>query len=173
MKPLLSPDKIATRLGQVADLIQADFRGRQITVVGILNGASIVASDLVKLLPAPLELGFMQVTSYTADAVQDPYVRVVMPPNIDVYDKHVLIVDDILDSGHSIARIRRYFATLMPASLRFFVFADKGLSNEAVDYVAFSRENMPVGFENEWVIGYGMDSSGLHRNLPGVFALDR
>jgi hypoxanthine phosphoribosyltransferase len=164
-RTLLSEDVIQSRISQIADEINKDYADKDLVVIGVLNGACLFTADLVKKLKIPVEIGFMQVSSYGHSKTSSGAVQLRMPPNIDISGKHVLIVEDVLDSGHTIDKLRRVIEGFLPSSLRFCVFADKKLSQVRVEYTAFEVPNL-------FLIGYGMDSSGHLRNLTEVLVVD-
>ena len=138
-----------------------------LAVIGVLNGAAFFTCDLTREIRAiSVEVGFMQLSSYGNAKKSSGQVKVDMLPNVDVKGRHVLVVEDVLDTGATVKKIREVFETLEPASLEIAVFADKGLATEKVDYVAFE---VPA---SEFLIGYGMDSSGLLRNLTDVLVVE-
>jgi hypoxanthine phosphoribosyltransferase len=166
MQKLLSPRSINKRVKQIGADISKEYRGKTVTVVGVLNGASIFTTDLVKNITVPVEMGFMQVSSY-GDSRHGPTkaVEIDLLPNIDVAGKHILLCEDVLDSGNSLDRIREVINALNPASFKICVFADKGLSKIRPHFIGFKVPS------HRFLVGYGMDDGGLQRNLTGVFTV--
>lgn len=168
---LLSSQEIQYALGHLGLQIEHDYQdleaGESLAVVGVLNGAAFFACDLTRKIQAiNVEVGFMQLSSYGDSMKSSGNVKVDMLPNIDVKGRHVLVVEDVLDSGATIEKIREVFETLEPASLKIAVFADKGLTEKKVDYIVFEVPS------DKFLIGYGMDSSGLLRNLTDVLVVE-
>ncbi|KKN75306.1 hypothetical protein LCGC14_0381580 [marine sediment metagenome] len=168
---LLSSQQIRETITRVGFEVEQKYSTLEsheaLVVIGVLNGAAFFTCDLTREIRAiSVEVGFMQLSSYGSSTKSSGQVKIDMLPNIGVKGKHVLVVEDILDTGATIKKIREVFEGLEPASLEIAVFADKGLTEEKVDYVAFEVPS------NEFLIGYGMDSSGLLRNLTDVLVVE-
>lgn len=168
---LLSSQQIRETIARLGFEVEQKYSTLKSTealvVIGILNGAAFFTCDLTREIRAiNVEVGFMQLSSYGNATESSGVVKVDMLPNIDVKGRQVLVVEDVLDTGATIRKIREVFETLKPASLEIAVFADKGSTAEEVDYVAFEVPS------NKFLIGYGMDSSGLLRNLTDVLVVE-
>ena len=158
---------ILRRLDEIAAEISRDYRDRDLTVIAILNGSLMFMADLLRRIPLPLKLDCLSVASYHGKAQTSGEVifkQVALP---DVVDRHILILDDILDSGHTLAAIRERLETANPRSIRVCVLlSKKKVRDRAVDadYVGFE-------IEDEFVVGYGLDFMERYRNLPYVGVL--
>jgi hypoxanthine phosphoribosyltransferase len=174
---LFDEPTILHRLDEIAAQISNDYRDRELTVVVVLNGSFVFMADLMRRIPLPLRLDCLSVASYHGNArtsgevifksgTADPsFGGQVAPP--DVKDRHVLIVDDILDSGHTLAAIREKLETAGPKSIRVCVLLSKRKkrAREVVaDYFGFE-------IEDEFVVGYGLDYDERYRNLPCIGVL--
>ncbi len=165
---LYREEEIAERLDQLAIQITADYRGKELTVLAILNGSLIFMSDLLRRIPLPLELDCLRVKSYHGGTVSTGRVefdRAALPL---MQGRHVLLLDDILDSGNTLAAIIETIRLeTRPLSLRSCVLLRKmkkrTLAIEA-DYVGFD-------IEDEFVVGYGLDYQERYRNLPLIGVL--
>jgi hypoxanthine phosphoribosyltransferase len=161
--------RIHSRLDELAATISHDYRDRELTVIAILNGSVILVADLLRRIPLPLKLDFLSVSSYHG-AVKpsgDPVFRQVSLP--DVAGRHVLVLDDILDTGVTLASIREKLETAGPLSVRICVLLEKKKARiRAIDpdYVGFE-----IG--DEFVVGYGLDYMERYRNLPCIGVLRR
>jgi hypoxanthine phosphoribosyltransferase len=158
---------ILRRLDQIAAQISRDYRDRELTVIAVLNGSLMFMADLLRRIQLPLKLDCLSVASYHGQAQTSGEVifKQVAPP--DVMDRHVLILDDILDSGHTLAAIREKLATANPRSIRVCVLLSKKKERTRsvnADYVGFE-------IEDEFVVGYGLDFMERYRNLPCIGAL--
>jgi len=158
---------IHRRLDELAARISHDYRDRELTVIAILNGSVILAADLLRRIPLPLKLDCLSVASYHGGVKPsgDLVFRQVPPP--DVAGRHVLVLDDILDSGVTLASIREKLETAGPLSVRICVLlAKKKIRAQAIDpdYVGFE-------IADEFVIGYGLDYMERYRNLPCIGVL--
>ncbi len=158
---------IQSRIDELATEITADYRGKDLTVVAVLNGALMFVADLLRRLPLPLKLDFIRVSSYhgAASAGTVTFDSLSLP---DVVDRHILIVDDILDTGLTLHAIREKLrAEARPSKLRICVLLRKRKERQRpieADYVGFD-----VG--DEFVVGYGLDYRERYRNLPSIGVL--
>ena len=158
---------ILRRLDEIAAQISNDYRDRELTVIAVLNGSLVFMSDLMRRIPLPLRLDCLSVASYhgRAEATGEVIFKQVALP--DVVDRHVLILDDILDSGHTLAAIREKLETAKPRSIRVCVLLQKKKERARpvdADYVGFE-------IEDEFVVGYGLDFMERYRNLPCIGVL--
>ena len=162
---------IRRRLDELAAEISADYRDRELTVIAILNGSIIFMADLLRRIPLPLKLDCLSVASYHGGSVTSGeliFRQMALPP---VHGRHILILDDILDSGITLSAIRDKLAAEQPSSVRVCVLLRK-VKDQArpvdADYVGFN-----IG--DEFVVGYGLDYMERYRNLPciGVLRKDR
>jgi hypoxanthine phosphoribosyltransferase len=158
---------IHRRLDELAARISEDYRDRELTVVAILNGSLILMADLLRRIPLPLKLDCLSVASYHGGtkSVGDLVFRQLSLP--DVAGRHILILDDILDSGITLATIREKLQTAGPLTVRICVLLEKKRKRmRAVepDYVGFE-------IADEFVVGYGLDYMERYRNLPCIGVL--
>jgi hypoxanthine phosphoribosyltransferase len=164
---LFDEPTIQRRLDKIAAQISNDYRDRDLTVIAILNGSLIFMADLLRRVPLPLRLDCLSVASYrgkTQTSGDVIFKQVAMP---DVVDRHILLPDDILDSGHTLAAIRGKLATANPCTIRVCVLLSKKKERARyidADYVGFE-------IEDEFVVGYGLDFKEQYRNLPYVGVL--
>ena len=158
---------ILGRLDQLAEEISQEYRRRELTVIAVLSGGLMFMADLLRRIPLPLKLDFMSVASYHGKpqtSGEIVFKQVSLP---DVKDRHILILDDILDSGHTLAAIREKLEALGPRSVRICVLLSKKKKRARhvdADYVGFE-------IEDEFVVGYGLDFMERYRNLPCVGVL--
>ena len=158
---------ILARLDQIAAKIVADYSDRELTVIAVLNGSLIFMADLLRRIPLPLKLDCLSVASYhggTKSSGEVVFKQVALP---DVEGRHILILDDILDSGQTLNAIRRKLEQAKPLSIRVCVLLEKKIQRAApmhADYVGFE-----IG--NEFVVGYGLDYMERYRNLPCIGVL--
>jgi hypoxanthine phosphoribosyltransferase len=168
---------IHKRLDEMAAEISNDYRDRQLTVIAVLTGSLMFMSDLLRRIPLPLQLDCLPVVSYHGKAQTSGQVtfkfatanpsgggQVGLP---DVASRDVLIVDDILDTGHTLAAVREKLEMAKPGSIRVCVLLSKKKQRACevdVDYVGFE-------IEDEFVVGYGLDFMERYRNLPYIGVL--
>lgn len=164
---LFDEPAINRRLDEIAAQIFQDYRDRELTVIAVLNGSLIFMADLLRRIPLPLKLDCLSAESYHGKAQTSGEVifkQIALP---DVVDRHVLILDDILDSGHTLAAICEKLETAKPRSIRICVLLSKKKPRAryvAADYVGFE-------IEDEFVVGYGLDFMESYRNLPYIGVL--
>ncbi len=164
---LFDQPAIHRRLDEIAAEISKDYRDRELTVIALLNGSLIFMADLLRRVPLPLKLDCLSVASYHGQAQSSGEVILKQVALPDVTDRHILILDDILDSGHTLAAIRKKLETAKPRSIRICVLLSK--KKERVQRV--DAEYVGFEIEDEFVVGYGLDFMESYRNLPYVGVL--
>jgi len=167
-KVLISAEELHDRIAELGREVAADYEGRTPLLVAVLKGAFIFLGDLVRAIPIPHEIDFMAVSSYGAATRSSGIVRIVKDLDIDLVGRHVLIVEDIVDSGLTLAYLRRMLAARNPASLEVCaLLLREGLQKRDPDlkYIGF---RIPPDF----VIGYGLDVAERYRNLPYIASID-
>jgi hypoxanthine phosphoribosyltransferase len=157
---------IHKRLNEMAAQITADYSDRELTVIAILAGSLMFMSDLLRRIPLPLKLDCLSVVSYhgKTQTSGDVVFKLAVP---DVGGRDVLILDDILDTGYTLAAVRKKLETAKPRSIRICVLLSKrkrGARNVDADYIGFE-------IDDEFVVGYGLDFMERYRNLPYVGVL--
>jgi hypoxanthine phosphoribosyltransferase len=161
---VLSQHEIAKRVDELGAEITRDYEGRPPLLIGVLKGAFVFMADLARAIDLPVEMDFMAVSSYGTATKTSGIVRIVKDLDVDLVDRHVLIVEDIVDSGLTLSYLKRGLSAQNPASLEVCALLVKtGL--QRVDLkIAY------VGFEipPDFVIGYGLDVAERYRNLPDV-----
>jgi hypoxanthine phosphoribosyltransferase len=164
MKVLLSADDIQRRVAEMARQIAADYQGRPVTIVGVLTGCLMFLADLVRHLDLPLRIALLQASSYRG-ATTTPGTLSIQPELLpDLRDRHVLLLDDILDTGQTLHHLCKHLQSLGIASLRVAVLLCKEGRQQvpvAVDYRGF---DIPDAF----VVGYGLDYNDEYRHLPYI-----
>ncbi|MBW8826102.1 MAG: hypoxanthine phosphoribosyltransferase [Acidobacteria bacterium] len=161
---VVSEDEISARIAQLGKEITADYAGRAPLLVGVLKGAFVFMADLARSLELPIEFDFMAVSSYGSATKTSGVVRIVKDLDLDLTDRDVLLVEDIVDSGLTLAYLRRNLIARGPASLEVCaLFVREG--NAAVDLdLRYTGFRIPPAF----VVGYGLDVDERYRNLPFV-----
>jgi hypoxanthine phosphoribosyltransferase len=164
---LLTEDAIQRRLDELAVQVQRDYAGRDLMLVGVLTGSVLFIADLLRRLPMRLRLDYIGVSSYHGATRSTGEIIITKALKLDVRGRDVLVVDDILDTGLTLVKIREMIQRLEPQSLKFAVFLEKDVphhENFVADYVGF---HIP----NKFVVGYGLDYHEQYRNLPCVGTL--
>jgi hypoxanthine phosphoribosyltransferase len=167
-KVLLSDSEIQSRLYEMAADIERDYEGRDLLLVGVLKGAVMVMADLSRALSRHVESDWMAVSSYGSGTKSSGVVRILKDLDTDLTGRHVLVVEDIIDSGLTLSYLMRNLESREPASLEVCALLTKPTRREIDVPVRY------VGFEipNKFVVGYGLDFAERYRNLPYVGVLD-
>ncbi|MGH2768526.1 MAG: hypoxanthine phosphoribosyltransferase [Actinomycetota bacterium] len=164
---LLTGDQIREKIRDLARRITEDYRGRDLLLVGVLKGAFILMSDLSREIALPLEFDFMAVSSYGSATRTSGVVRILKDLDYEISGRHVLLVEDIIDSGLTLSYLLKYLRARKPASLEVCALMRKsGIQKARID-VRYEGFEIPAVF----VIGYGLDCAQRYRNLPYVAVL--
>jgi hypoxanthine phosphoribosyltransferase len=162
-KPLLTVEQINNRIKELAVEISADYTGKDLLVIGLLKGAFIFMSDLVRQIQVPVEIDFLIASSYhKTESTGD--IRIHSDVRESIQDKDVLIIEDIVDTGITLNMIINLLLGRKPASLKVCAMLDKTerrIKPVHIDYLGFQ-------IANEFVVGYGLDYEGKYRNLPYI-----
>ncbi|HEX2053838.1 MAG TPA: hypoxanthine phosphoribosyltransferase [Actinomycetota bacterium] len=165
---LISEARIQERIKEIADQIMEDYEGKDLVLVGVLKGAFMLMSDLARQIRLPLEFDFMAVSSYGSATKTSGVVRILKDLDYEITDRHVLLVEDIIDSGLTLNYLLKYLNGRKPASLEVCALLRKsGIQQVDLD-VRYEGFEIPAQF----VIGYGLDHQQLYRNLPFIAYLD-
>jgi hypoxanthine phosphoribosyltransferase len=164
---LVSSDDIQQKVRELGERITGDYRAEKLLLVGILRGAVVFLSDLMRYLELPCEIDFMEISSYGTGTSSSGVVRILKDLEEDITARHVLIVEDIIDTGLTLSYLRRTLLQRKPASLEICALLSKPSRRQVDLSVKY------LGFEvpDEFVIGYGIDYAGAYRNLPDIRAL--
>jgi hypoxanthine phosphoribosyltransferase len=155
------------RIAELGHYIDERYAGEDLLLVAVLKGSAVFLADLMRAITIPHEIDFMATSSYGAEVQSSGVVRILKDLNRPIEGRHVLLVEDIIDSGHTLAYLTRILAARNPASLRIVTLLDKPERREneiAVDWTGFA-------IPNEFVIGYGLDYDEKYRNLPYIGVL--
>ncbi len=164
---LITKDEIQTRTKQLAQQINFDYKRREVVIVGILKGSFMFMGDLLKHLTFDVVVDFIQAESYEGE---DSTGNVVLKHELttNIKGKHVLIIEDILDTGQTLSNISVYLSVYDPLSVKIVVLLDKPsrrIAQIKADYTGFK-------IENKFVYGYGLDYKQKYRNLPDIHTLE-
>ena len=165
---VLDAATIARRVRELGAEIGAAYPDGDLLVLGLLKGSFIFLSDLVRQVPRPLQVDFLVVSSYGNDMVSSGVVKLVYDPATVLEGKHILLVEDIIDSGHTISAVMDLLTTRKPASICVCTLLDKADRREVfvpLKYIGFS-------IPNKFVFGYGLDIDDYYRNLPFIGVVD-
>jgi len=164
---LLTEEQLGTRLDEIAAQIDTDYAGREILLVGVLKGAVMVMADLARRISTPLAMDWMAVSSYGSGTKSSGVVRILKDLDADLTGRHVLIVEDIIDSGLTLSWLLANLRSRGPATVEIATMLRKP------DAAKVEVDVRYVGFDipNEFVVGYGLDYAEKYRNLPFVGTL--
>jgi hypoxanthine phosphoribosyltransferase len=162
---LIASEPLQTRIAELGAQISADYAGQDLLLVCILKGGVLFLTDLMRRITVPHSIDFMAVSSYGAGSRESTgAVRILMDLETDIVGRNVLLVEDIIDSGHTLGYITRVLRARGPASLRVCTLLDKAERRQVdvkLDYVGFE-------IPNKFVFGYGLDLDEVYRNLPFI-----
>jgi len=163
-KILLSEAEISEGISRLAAEVDADYAGRDLLLVGVLNGALMVMADLSRALHNPITMDWMAISSYGAGTKSSGVVRILKDLDTDIKDKHVLVVEDIIDSGLTLSWLLSNLTQRQPASLEVCTLLRKPDAAKVEIDVKYTGFDIP----NEFVVGYGLDYAHRFRNLPFI-----
>jgi hypoxanthine phosphoribosyltransferase len=164
---LITEQELAQRVRELGAQISRDYADADLFLISVLKGSIVFMADLMRHISIPHSIDFMATSSYGASTQSSGVVQILKDLEESIEGRHVLIVEDIIDSGHTLAYLRRLILARNPASLRICALLDKKERRESdvpVEYVGFS-------IPNEFVVGYGLDFNEQYRNLPFVGVL--
>ena len=164
VKVLITADEIDAKLAEMGEAITRDYRDKDLLMVGVLKGAFMVMADLARHIALPVEFDFMAVSSYGASTKSSGVVRILKDLDSEIAGRHVLIVEDIIDSGLTLRYLMKSLRVRQPASLELAALLVKdGVERPPTD-IRYEGFHIPP----EFVIGYGLDYGEKYRNLPYV-----
>ena len=167
-RPLITQKQVRERTAELGKQITEDYRGLHPILICVLNGGFIFMADLVRQIELDLEVDFIRISSYGDAMKSSGNVRLVKDVNAELKDRHVLLVEDIVDTGLSLQFLSEKMAEYHPASIKFVTLLwkkEKARVETHIDYVGFE---IPDSF----VVGYGLDHKQILRNLPAVYVMD-
>lgn len=170
VRVLLSEEIVDARIQAIGEQISKDYAGKQVHLICVLKGGSFFMCELAKRITVPVSLDFMSVSSYGSDTKSSGVVKIVKDLDESLKDKHVIVVEDIVDSGRTLSYLLEMLQDRGPASLRLCTLLDKPdrrVKEVFVDYTGFE-------IPDQFVVGYGLDYNQRYRNLPyiGVVEFD-
>ena len=166
-KVLVSRDQIQSKISELAADIDRDYAGRDLLLVGVLKGAVMVMADLSRAMHLPVQMDWMAVSSYGSGTKSSGVVRILKDLDGDISGKHVLVVEDIIDSGLTLSWLLLNLRSRGPASVDVFALLRKPEAAQVAVDVRYVGFNIP----SEFVVGYGLDYGERYRNLPFVGTL--
>lgn len=164
---VLTEEEIRARIAELGDEISADYGDEPVLLIAVLRGAALFVADLAREMSCPVELDFMAVSSYGSSTKSSGVVRIIKDLDEGIEDRHVLVVEDILDTGLTLKYLLKNLASRSPRSLEVCTL----LSKEGKQRVPISCKYVGFKIPDEFVVGYGLDYAERYRNLPYVGVL--
>jgi len=166
--PIISREEVRTVVARLASELNRDYQGKEPLIIGVLRGSFIFLADLVRLLDFPLEIDFVRLASYGTGKETSGEVRVLLDVGMPIAGRHLIVVEDIVDTGLTAAWLIEHLQERSPVSVKLCALADKP-----------SRRRVPVTIDylgltvpDKFLVGYGLDWSQKYRNLPDICALE-
>ncbi len=168
LKVLISRDQLDKKVEELAQTIARDYEGKELVLVGVLKGGFIFLSDLARKIPLNVTIDFISVSSYGNATESSGVVRIIKDIDSDISGKHVLIVEDLIDTGLTLKYLKEIFNTKGCASVKLAAMMDKPERRKVDLEVDYAGIEIP----DEFVVGYGLDYAGNYRNLPDVCIIE-
>jgi hypoxanthine phosphoribosyltransferase len=165
--PVLKEDEIKSKVAAIARRISADYANEELVLIGVLKGAFIFLADLIRELTIPVSIDFVGTSSYGAENCSSGTITLTKAVSTDLKNKHVLIVEDIVDTGFTMAYLMTYLNSLGPKTVKICTLIDKPERRELEVDIAYACLAVSEGF----LVGYGLDYNERYRGLPGIYHL--
>ncbi len=166
---LISKEEMEENAKELGNRISKDYEGKELVIIGVLKGGFIFLADLARNISIPVELDFMSVSSYGDSSKSSGVVRIIKDVDTNIDGKHVLIVEDIIDTGLTLNHLVELLKTRGPLSVKICAALDKPSRRKVNVKIDYKGIEIP----DEFVVGYGLDYSGKYRNIPEVCVLKR
>ncbi len=166
---LVSRDEIREMVKKVGKRISEDYAGKDLVLVGVLKGGFVFLADLMREITIPVDMDLIAVSSYGASTRSSGVVRIIKDMDLDLTGKHVLIVEDLVDTGLTLKHLKELFYTRGPKSVRICTAFDKPSRRKVEIEVEYKGIEVP----DKFIVGYGLDYAGKYRNLPDVCTLKK
>jgi len=166
--PCISAEDLEKQVNDLATRINLDYEGKSLIVIGILKGACIFLSDLVRRLSVPVEIDFIRLASYGTGSVTSGEIRLTKDVELPIEGRHLLVVEDIVDTGATLVWLLEYLRKRQPESVKICALIDKLERREVevpLDYVG-------IRVDKGFLVGYGLDFAEKHRNLPAIHEVE-
>ena len=164
---LIPQSEIAAMCRRLGEQINQDYKGKEIILIGVLKGAFVFMADLARHIDVPCRIDFMSVSSYGSGTRTSGVVRITKDLDSDISGKHIIVVEDIVDTGLTLNHLRELLSTRNPASIALCTAFDKPDRRKVEIEVEYVGMKIP----DEFIVGYGLDFDGKYRNLPDVAVL--
>lgn len=167
LEVLITKEQLDERCKQLGEQISRDYEGKELVLVGVLKGGFVFLADIMRYISIPVDMDLISVSSYGASTKSSGIVRIIKDIDIDVKGKHVLLVEDLIDTGLTLKHLKELFKTREPLSVKICTALDKPARRQVEIEVEYDGIEIPDMF----VVGYGLDFAGKYRNLSEVCVL--
>lgn len=167
-KILVSKDQLQQRVRELGAEISRDYEGKELVLIGILKGGAVFMSDLMREITLPIGIDYMSVSSYGASSTSSGVITIKKDIDTDIRGKHVLLVEDLIDTGLTLQHLKQLFALREAASVRICTILSKPSRRLVEVPIDYSGIDIP----DEFVVGYGLDYAEQYRNLPEVWVVE-
>ena len=164
---LFSEEQLKNRVREIAQQITADYQGKEIMLISVLRGSFVFMADLCRAIDLPCTLDFMAVSSYGKGTKSSGQVQITKDLSEDISDRHIIVVEDILDSGNTLSYLLKILENRHPASIRLCTLFDKPARHKVDIHIDYKGMEVP----NEFIVGYGLDYAEVYRNYPEIAVL--
>ena len=164
---VVSQAVIQKKVGELAKKISEDYNGEELVLIGVLKGGFIFLADLARKITIPVAIDFISVSSYGASTKSSGVVRLLKDIDIDISNKHLLLVEDLIDTGLTLSHLKELFKTRNPKSVKVCTILDKPSRR----LIQLPIEYPGIEIPDKFVVGYGLDYAEKYRNLPEVYEL--
>lgn len=164
---LVTREALQEKAQELGKRISGDYEGKELVLIGVLKGGVVFFSDLIRNISIPIEMDFISVSSYGSSTKSSGVVRIIKDIDIDISGKHVLIVEDLVDTGLTLRYLKDLFEDRGPKDVKVCTALDKPSRRQVEVQVAYNGITIP----DKFVVGYGLDYNGKYRNLPDVCVL--
>ena len=158
---------IQKKVRELANKISEDYNGEELVLIGVLKGGFVFLADLAREITIPVAIDFISVSSYGSSSKSSGVVRILKDIDIDIFNKHLLLVEDLIDTGLTLSHLKELFRTRNPKSIKVCTILDKP-SKRLIDLPV---EYPGIEIPDKFVVGYGLDYAEKYRNLPEVYEL--
>ena len=165
--PILKKDEISKMVKAIAEKISSDYKGRDLVLIGVLKGSFIFLSDLARHLTIPVKIDFIGASSYGSGTSSSENIQLTIKVSIDLKEKDVLVVEDIIDTGLTLTYLIDYLKSFEPRTVKVCAFIGKTERRKTEIYIDYVCHKVKEGF----LVGYGLDYAEDYRDLPGIYHL--
>lgn len=166
-KILVTRKEIEKKVKELGEKISSDYKNGELVLIGVLKGGFVFLADLVRQITVPMEIDLISVSSYGLSTKSSGVVRIIKDTDISIQDKHVLIVEDLVDTGLTLRYLKELLLTRNPLSLKVCTAFDKPTRRKVLIDIEYEGIIVP----DEFIVGYGLDFAGKYRNLPDICTL--